>query len=213
MIISHSKKFIFIHIQKNAGTSITRYLDKHLTYRDIVVGGTEFGENIQPFFRKKYHINKHSYSKKIKALTGDEVWNDYFSFSFVRNPWSRMVSLYTWCRKKKHKYDICQEAINSGSFSEFIRGECFSKLPQQLDYFTDYNGEMIVNFVGKQESIQDDFEYICNKISVPSPDMLKNKWNQSNPEQDYRKYYTSDQDIEIVAKKFALDIDTFDYQF
>ena len=213
MIISHSKKFIFVHIQKNAGTSITRYLDEYLTYRDIVLGCTEFGENIQPFFRKKYNLNKHSYSKQIKAVTGDEVWNNYFSFSFVRNPWSRMVSLYTWCRKNKFKYDICQDALNSENFSEFIRGKCFAKLPQQVDYFTDYQGKIIVNFVGKQESIQDDFEYVCNQISVPYPDMLKNKYNQSNPKQDYRKYYASDQDIELVAKKFAPDIDTFDYQF
>ena len=213
MIISHSKKFIFVHIKKNAGTSVTRYLDEYLTYRDLVLGCTEFGEQIQPFFRWKYKLNKHSYSKRIKAVTGDEVWNDYFSFTFVRNPWARMVSLYTWCRKNKLKYDICQDAINSESFSEFIRGRCFAQLPKQVDYFTDAQGKIIVNFVGKQESIQDDFEYVCNQIAVPCTDMLKNKHNQSNPKQNYREYYTSDQDIELVAKKFAPDIDTLGYEF
>ncbi len=213
MIISHSKKFIFVHIQKNAGTSVTRYLDEYLTDRDLVLGCTELGEKIQPFFRRKYQLNKHSYSKRIKAYFGDEVWNDYFSFTFVRNPWSRMVSLYTWCRKNKLKYDICQDAINSESFSQFIRGKCFAQLPQQVDYFTNAKGRIIVNFVGKQESLQDDFEYVCQQISVPCPDMLKNKYNQSNPQQNYRKYYTSDQDIELVAKKFAPDIDTLGYQF
>lgn len=213
MIISHSKKFIFIHIQKNAGTSITQYLDKHLNYQDTVLGCTKFGEKIQPLFSKKYGLKKHSLAKRIQAVTGDEVWNNYFSFSFVRNPWARVVSLYTWCRKKEYyKYDICKEALNSKNFSEFARGKCVSDLPQQLDYLTNSKGKIIVDFVGKQESIQDDFKFICSKISIPYSNVLKNP-NKSNFDTDYRKYYTSEHDIKLIENKFINDINRFDYQF
>ncbi len=212
MIISHSKKFIFVHIQKNAGTTITIYLDKYLNYQDMVIGATEFGEKIQPFFKKKYNLQKHSHAKRIKAVTGDEVWNNYFSFSFVRNPWDRMVSLYNYCCKGKYKFPICKEAIEAGSFSQFIRGQCFQSLPQQLAYLTDKQGNVLVDFIGKQESIQKDFDYVCEQLQVPSTDIQKFKHNVKTFD-NYQDYYNSDEDIDIVKNKFASDINFFGYKF
>lgn len=214
MIISHSKKFIFIHIQKTAGTSITRYLDKYLNYQDIVIGSTEFGEQIQPFFKKKFNITKHSYANRIKALTGEEVWDSYFTFSLVRNPWDRMVSLYNWCCKSKYDFPICQEATKAVDFSQFIRGECFKSQPPQIDYLTNNNNEVIVDFIGRQESIQKDFDYVCKKLQIPSTSMEKFKHNVRIRSFDsYRDYYKSDEDIKIIKNQFASDIDYFNYKF
>lgn len=214
MIISHSRKFIFVHIEKNAGTSITRYLDKYLIYRDIVLGCTEFGESVQPFFKKKFQLYKHSHADRIRAVTGDDVWQNYFSFSFVRNPWDRMVSLYNWCCKGKFDFLICKEAIEAGSFPKFIRGQCFQSLPQQLEYLTDKKGDILVDFIGKQESIQKDVDYICKYLQLPSIDMKKVKHNVRNRSFDnYQDYYNSNEDIEIVKNKFAKDIDFFQYKF
>lgn len=64
MIISHSKQFVFVHIKKNAGTTITKYLDKHITYQDIVLGCTKFGNSILPFYRKR--IVKNKFASDIK---------------------------------------------------------------------------------------------------------------------------------------------------
>ena len=83
MIISHPNKFIFLHLPKNAGTSIEGSLtgandwktaDKHLTAT----------ESIEKF--------------------GQDVWREYFTFCFVRNPWDRLVSQFrfngeTWCKR------------------------------------------------------------------------------------------------------------------
>jgi len=214
MIISHSKKFIFVHIQKTAGTTITIYLDQYLSYKDLVIGSTEFGEKIQPLYRKRFNLHKHSYAQNIKNITGDQTWNDYFTFSLVRNPWDRMVSLYNWCRKGKFDYPICQEAIQAANFSQFIRGECFKSQPQQVEYLINQENEMIVDFVGKQESIQEDFNYICQKLKLPIIDMTNFKHNVRKRTFDsYRKYYNSDEDIEIIKNQFSKDIDYFKYQF
>lgn len=211
MIISHSKKFIFIHIEKNAGTSVTRTLDNYITYKDLVLGCSPFGEGIQPFYQKKYGINKHSSANTVRELVGKQVWEDYFSFSFVRNPWDRVVSLYSWCRKHKHKLPICQEAINSKSFSDFIRGECFSKLPQQSDYLSDIEGNIIVDFIGKQEFLQRDFSYICGKIGIDNLNI--DTANSSDRDKKYQGYYENNDDIEIIGNKFLSDIKMFNYDF
>lgn len=211
MIVSHSQKFIFIHIEKNAGTSITRTLDNYMTYKDLILGCSPFGEGIQPFYKEKYGVNKHSNAIDVKSLVGKQVWNDYFSFSFVRNPWDRVVSLYTWCRNSKHKLPICQEAINSKSFSDFIKSKCFSELPQQLDYISDTEGNIIVNFVGRQEFVQRDFSYICGKIGIDNLDL--HAANSSNRNKSYQDYYNNDRDIEIIHSKFFSDVQAFNYRF
>ena len=213
MIISHSQKFIFIHIQKNAGTSITRYLDKYLTYQDVILGCTKFGEAINPFYKQKYQLHKHSYAIKVRNIAGNDVWKEYFTFSFVRNPWDRMVSLYKWCCRGKYKFTICQEAIEAGSFSNFIRSRCFQSLPEQMEYISDRKGNIIVDFIGKQESINQDFEHICKQLQIPSVDMEKFKKNVSRSYDKYQNYYNSDEDINIVKKQFARDIDFFKYSF
>ncbi len=213
MIISHSQKFIFVHIPKTAGTSITRYLDKYLSYQDLVVGSTKLGEIIQPYYQEKYKIGKHSPAKRIKKIMGNETWNEYFSFSLVRNPWDRMVSLYEWCCKRKFDLKICVEARKAGSFSSFLRSECFKEVDSQLHYLTNPKGDIIVDFVGKQESIQNDFEYICNKIEIPEVDMSIFKRNVSRSLYDYRKHYLTNEDIEIVGNQFSSEIKIFNYEF
>ena len=68
MLINHNYKFIFVHIQKTAGTSITSVLNE--------IPGTE------PLYYSHSQINV------LK-----EEYEDYFKFCFVRNPWDR---LYSW---------------------------------------------------------------------------------------------------------------------
>lgn len=214
MIISHSKKFVFVHIQKNAGTSITKYLDKYTTYQDLLLGCTEFGESINGHYRKRYNLHKHSYAKRIRNVMGNKKWNKYYSFSFVRNPFDRIVSLYSWCRKGKFEFPICQEAMKAESFSQFIRGECFQQLPNQIEYLTDNKDNIIVDFIGRQESIQEDFDRICEKLEIPSDNMNRQRHNARTRSHDsYRDYYSSDEDIALVTKQFARDLEIFNYKF
>ena len=215
MIISHSKKFVFVHIQKNAGTSITKYLDKYITYQDLLLGCTKFGEKINGSYRKKFDLHKHVYARVIKNIMGDETWQNYFSFSFVRNPYDRAVSLYNWCRKGKFKFPVCQEALQAENFSQFIRGECFGQLPNQLEYLTDDRGNIIVDFIGKQESIQEDFDRVCQKLEIPSDNMnqARHSFRTRRPQDSYQSYFKSDKDIELVQNQFRSDLKFFDYKF
>ena len=215
MIISHSRKFVFVHIQKNAGTSITKYLDKHLTYQDLLLGCNKFGESINRSYRKKFGLHKHAHAIKIKDVMGDETWNSYFSFSFVRNPYDRIVSLYNWCRKGKFKFPECQAALQAENFSQFIRSECFQQLPNQLKYLTDTEGNIIVDFIGRQESIQEDFDRVCQKLGIPSDNMNKarHSFRTRRPQDNYQSYFKSDEDLELVRNQFSSDLDFFGYEF
>lgn len=99
MIISENKKFIFIHIPKTGGTSVTRSLEECLKYNDIVLGGTQYGEKLQKIYKKQFGVSKHSLGIEIQDLVGQEKWEDFFRFSVVRNPYHRIFSNYTYSGK------------------------------------------------------------------------------------------------------------------
>ncbi|NET79639.1 MULTISPECIES: sulfotransferase family 2 domain-containing protein [Okeania] len=100
MIISENDKFIFIHIPKNGGTSVALSLEEHLKYNDIVIGGTKYGEKLLQIYQKQFGVSKHSLGIEIQDLVGKEKWEQFFTFGVVRNPYRRIVSIYTYSEKK-----------------------------------------------------------------------------------------------------------------
>ena len=90
-------KFIFIHIQKTAGTSISNSL--------FQLDGT------------KSVGNPHCFVNHVKVVNPE----NYYKFCFVRNPWDRLVSWYTMLQKKGIHNDWSNYILsNSNSFSEFL---------------------------------------------------------------------------------------------
>ena len=92
MIISHKKKFIFVHIYKTAGSSVRRRLERFdAAYNLFHWGKSKFTPN--PVLIAPLGL-KHSDAKTIRKAVGAETYDSYFSFCFVRNPWDWQVSLY-----------------------------------------------------------------------------------------------------------------------
>ncbi len=84
MLISHDHKFIFIHIGKTGGTSIEQVLCEHL---DIDLKCTEKAPDGEWW--------KHIWAKGMRRRVGEKLWNKYFTFAFVRNPFDMILSLYS----------------------------------------------------------------------------------------------------------------------
>ena len=85
MIISDKFKFIFVKIPKNASTSMEEALLKLDPEATV-------GDNSTPPFG-------HETMGSIKKVAGEDRWNEYFKFGFVRNPERR-------CCNKNHGH-IC----------------------------------------------------------------------------------------------------------
>src|SRR5256885_8008660 len=81
MLISASRKLLFVHIQKTGGESVAQMLAR---------GAADI---------RRYGA-KHEFARAGKERLG-AAWNEYFKFAFARNPWDRLVSWYTMIEHAK----------------------------------------------------------------------------------------------------------------
>ena len=197
-MVNHKYKFIFIHIPKCAGTTIKG------------LGILHPCESLMNISTKK---NAHPQYEDIKKYLGNQNIdiNDYFKFSFTRNPWSWRVSHFEYA-KKMHRNNLGiygshqYSKLKNLSFKDFIKthGDFL-----QFDYLSNMKNELSVDFVGKFENLKEDFNIVCDKIGIPRqqlPHANKSKHKH------YTEYY-DEETKELVAKKYAKDIEYFGYEF
>ena len=110
MIISYSKNFIYIHLDKTGGTSIEECLTPYLDFNDILFGGVTLGQYLEDAYLKYYGdkywslgIHKHSTAEQIKKYVGS-FWDSSYKFSTVRNPIDIMLSLYHYNKDLLYRY-------------------------------------------------------------------------------------------------------------
>jgi len=224
MIISNSHRFIFVHIQKCAGSTITHALRDTVQWNDIEIGVSTHGIAIQNTYKKKFGLWKHSSAAEILNTIGEETFSSYFKFGFVRNPFYRTVSFYTWIkqmhitcpaerRSAMMEWPISQALTESGSFSEFIRHPGFHEERAMHQLLTDEteNHTLLVDFVGKVENLNADLQIICERIGIPHVEDTPRK-NISNEDPiKLGDYYANVEDLEFIHELYLRDFKFFGY--
>lgn len=217
MLMSHSHPFIFIHVAKAAGLSVRDALrdyaqePEHFRIKRPakIINGRP---NLLYAMWKEALI--HPTALTIRKEVGASVFNRYFKFAFVRNPWDLQVSMYHFIVKETgHQHH--QKVKIMGSFSAYLdwmtaTAKPFAKgAPKfQKDMLCDNNGQILADFVGRYENLQDDFAYICRRLNLKTQIA---HLNQSS-HRDYRYYYNQ-RTQNLVADYFQDDIALFGYEF
>lgn len=196
-MISHTNKAIFIHVPKTAGMSMRTYFGRR-GFRGVeyhAPDGTNDDETGVYINGTSWRIQR-NYTK---------VWNNYFKFAFVRNPWDRMVS----CWKNRAKsYNDFDRFLADYPYPSHNHNLIWHTLPQ-LTHIRDLDGKLMVDFIGRFENLDDDLRSICNKINInytPLPHHNK------STHKHYREYYNSTSQ-KIVADIYKEEIEMFNYQF
>jgi len=208
MLISHSHKFIFVHIYKVAGMSIRSALDEYASKPDILNRlFYKLGLKIASPFQPCRMFPFHSRAELLKQGLPVEIYDTYYKFAFVRNPWDWQVSLYHFMLKDPTHFQY--ELIKSmSSFGDYIDWRVAEDKKLQKDFVTDSNGALIVDFVGRYERIAEDFNNVCNKLNIDAtlPHINRSSHN------DYRTYY-DEKSRKLVEEHFIEDIELFGYTF
>ncbi len=189
-----NREIFFVHINKTAGSSIEQGL------------GLKF---------------QHKTATEFRDEVGAEQWHKGFSFSFVRNPWDKVVSHYHW-RIKTNQTNLGMHTISFLEWVERTYGEqdpiYYDKpkmfMPQSHWLKASHSSsseELIVDYIGKFETLQKDFEYVCSIVKLADSAELPHL-KASERQKSYIEYYTP-KTVNIIAQWFAEDIERFGYQF
>lgn len=192
-MINHELKCIFIHIPRTAGSSLSTAINKGRRREEgVIEGPIHFGKN---WVVKEY---------------GEDLWDEYFKFSFVRNPWDRLLSQYSW-RVAKQQDDVQDRGFNEWVIWRSEQKKKREMLTKQVDTIT-CGSEIIVDFVGQYENLHRDYTTLCEKLNVVDPAELPHKHNKKSGRKPYSEIY-NDTTREIVQDYYRKDIEMFRYTF
>ena len=179
--------FIFIHINKTAGSSIEKALNIPLEHKTA--------------------------QEKIQEV-GRQRWDKKLTFAVVRNPWDKVVSHYHY-RVKTDQTGLGDQHIDFKEWVERSYGNqelTYYNNPKmfmpQLSWITDSDGNILVDEILRFENLNEDFIRLTQMLGreLSLPHVKKSKRGS------YHDYY-DEQTIAIVEKWFSSDINAFDYQF
>jgi hypothetical protein len=198
MIISESKKYIFIHVPKTAGMSIRGILTDKQNMPEV--------EGIYNYYL--YRFMAHVNAIKAKKRLGD-IFDNYFKFAFIRNPFDRLVSMYfsnkqlgnEWIKE----FDTFEKFINGLIGGEVKKYRHYESLSY---YLVDKDNNITVDFIGKYENLENDFGKISNILGLTGNIPKINTSEHDN----YRKYYNHTTK-ELVYKYYQKDFELFGYEF
>lgn len=165
---------------------------------------------------RKFNIEQFNdvqpYEDHIKAYElidrmGREAFKAFFSFAIVRNPWDWQVSLYNFMLKDPTHFQ--HELVKGlGSFEKYIEWRVTEEVRFQKDFIYSKDGEQLVDFIGKFERIEADFQTICSRIGI-SASLPKLNVSNTTP---YQQYY-NEKTKKLVKQAFEPDISMFEYEF
>ena len=219
---------LYVHVPKTAGQSIEQFfmgllnLDWDQDREALCLQG-----NNDPTCgtEKLAHLSASEYVDC--GYLSEEEFAGLFKFSFVRNPWSRILSEYRYRNYFHHL-----------SFRDFV----LNKLPKpgwddkyrhvmpQYDMLHNPQGDLLVDFVGRFETLQQDFDRVCEQLGIAESSLphrnksdkksrgLKRKiknylyMNGENRHQGMADFYDADTRA-AVAEYYAKDIEAFGYRF
>ena len=226
MIYNPRSKFLFIHIQKNAGTAITQVLQKEP----------------ESVFITPAHLLR----RQIEFLPDHEP----HTFAVVRNPWERLVSWWQMMQRKGvhnefsryvmekkangqdvdfstfiRRTDVVEEAVyeleDSASFPDckelryleprqYLKSLSFN----QLDYLTDARGTLSCSTILRFEDLPVQWETLYRKLLPDKQFEALEIVNSTHVRgMDWRSLYANSSDRDWVSHMYKRDIDFFGFTF
>lgn len=220
------KPYLFLHIPRTGGTSIANILPAGRTTDVKISKLISDGKRINMDSDSKYSTNK-GISFQHAIIDEYQVSeSELFTFTFVRNPWDRVVSIF------EHQINNCGLDFITGDdkitkFRTFISLVKWlweqDLLKYELDghlrpqtFYTHNNGKQIVDFYGRYENMSEDLknlskmcEFNFENVNIPSI----NKSNERFSE--YKNYYSIGNGVmkSIVNELYREEIELYGYEF
>lgn len=233
MIVCHKYRYIFLKTSKTAGTSVEIALSRFCEPGDIVTPVSPEDELLRQqaggmpstFYparwheygprdwlkrwqkgKRKQHFYNHIPARKLRKRLPAEVWENYYKFTIVRNPWDRVISQYYWrCRGVPEAQRPDMDAfLESSDVRALVR--------KGFGLYT-IHGQSQADFLVRYESLADDLEQVRTRLGLPEPLQLPGaKSGYRKDRRHYSEVYTPAQ-RDRVAELFRDEINLTGYTF
>jgi hypothetical protein len=232
MISDPRYNFVFVGVPKAATSSMRARLFR--------MGCADEWAQKSPLV--EYPHAQHYTIREYRQILGDGL-DSRFKFAFVRNPWDKVVSSFTKeCSNWRNKDMARDYALDPKEFQKWampllnrsrrapdrFTSKWLGRTPRlvatpQLDFLTDEHNNIAVDFIGRFENVESDFETVLTKLHQIYPLPPRKFWalpkkNVSRgidprwPKEHYSFYY-DDETLEKVRKVYAKDIEHFGYTY
>ena len=236
MIVSHARKFIFLKTRKTAGTSLEIALSKYCGPDDILtpinydeearnriagIGARNYARPLSRYRPRDFYARllgrkpaawytEHMMAVEARERLGEKIWNEYFKFTIVRNPFDRMVSRYHWTMKMRPCY---RERWGVTDLDAFIRYRADFVNENWLIYTS--GDRLMVDDVVRYETRERDLARISARVGLDHnlhDDMARiNAKTSFRPRSEQGDDILRPADQEIIAALCAKEIELFGY--
>lgn len=219
MPVINEYKAIFIHIPKTAGTSI---------YNFFKVNNTLWSK-IGTFGKVRVGL-EHARAMDLKQFDETKnIFDEYFKFSFVRNPYDRVLSQFFWqCRLIKHEEPdvllfnrwlpeylddklLFEGFVDSGEKRYILRQHraCSEHYLPQYNFLYDEEENLLIDFIGRYENLENDLKLILKKINYTKEVILPRL--NTNDKAFNKEEYLTEHNKSVIYEKYKKDFMLFNY--
>ena len=188
------KKVIFLHIPKTGGTAIKRLLN----IRNL--------DDPNPAIRPSL---QHLTCTLLRQKMGNDKYDQFYKFTFIRNPWARMVSEYFWRKGMQNRQSL-------GTFGEFVAHA--HKLVSEKCYYEHKFGDHFIPQTDYTLDVDDVFRFeqyghgvqaVAEKLGL-NPVVISSK--KAKPSDKYWEFYDN-KSRATIHDLYRTEIEEFDYSF
>jgi len=236
--INHEKKALFLHNVKCGGVYVRENLMKYYGFQSFA---GSIHHKYEDFFDDKSRINYnedldyHTIRNKGKYRyyyshqhVDKKIFDEYFIFTFVRNPYERIYSAYCYLKRLVSGTGMTRNSKENPDyfkdFKTFINNmdnvnniSYYHAFIPQYEQFINDNNELKISYIGKQETLDDDFINILNLIGFDDIKHIDeiindNKLNKTNISENKFLEEYNEEILLFVNERFKKDFETFGYE-
>lgn len=217
MIVSHEHRFIFIHLPRTGGCSLTASLAAVCGPDDVITPVSRGSHVVEG--RNCEGLKRHASAATIRAHVGEDVWNDYFKFTFERNPWDKVLSRYAYYKRSTggfyRTFTGKEPSLRTYLALRVLKGYTTNlgrvRLPSYYACYTE-RGRLAVDFIGRLESREAHLAEIARRLGLALDTSI---WTNKRSEAERVPYTEAFRPwmLRLIERAFAKDLALLRYEY